>query len=113
LIFHLCPRDAWARIEADGFLDESPFIHCSPADWAHVVANRIFRGRDDLVLLEISEAENAEFRVVWEDGDPPEPDGRQFPHIYGRMPRDAVVAVHPYPPGADGTFPQWEGRAGH
>jgi uncharacterized protein (DUF952 family) len=113
LIFHLCPRDAWARIEADGFLDESPFIHCSPADWAHVVANRIFRGRDDLVLLEISEAENAGFRVVWEDGDPPEPDGRQFPHIYGRMPRDAVVAVHPYPPGTDGTFPQWEGRAGH
>jgi uncharacterized protein (DUF952 family) len=102
LIFHLCPREAWARIEADGHLEESPFIHCSPADWVHVVANRIFRGRDDLVLLEISEQE---VRVVWEDGDPPEPDGRQFPHIYGRMPKGAVVAVTDYPPRPDGSFP--------
>ena len=93
MIFHLCPRDTWARIQSDGYLEESPFIHCSPADWVHVVANRIFRGRDDLVLLEISDAENAEFRVVWEDGDPPEPDGRQFPHIYGPLNPDAVVEI--------------------
>ncbi|WP_433791826.1 DUF952 domain-containing protein [Actinoplanes sp. CA-252034] len=103
MIFHLCPRDAWDRIESAGFLEESPFIHCSPADWVHVVANRIFAGRDDLVLLELDEA--AGLRVVWEDGDPPEPDGRQFPHIYGRMPTGAVVAVHDYRPRPDGTFP--------
>lgn len=104
MIFHLCPRDVWARIEADGFLEASPFIHCSPPDWVHVVANRIFPGRDDLVLLEISDVGSAGFQLVWEDGDPPEPDGRQFPHIYGRMPKGAVVAVTDYRPRPDGSF---------
>ena len=48
----------------------------------------------DSVLLQLAEPDRiVSFRVVWEDGDPPEPDGRQFPHIYGRMPMDAVVAV--------------------
>ncbi|BEL11746.1 DUF952 domain-containing protein [Actinoplanes sichuanensis] len=101
MIFHLCPRAAWAEIEAAGFLEQTPFIHCSPADWVHVVANRIFPGRDDLVLLEIAPDG---IEVVWEDGDPPEPDGRQFPHVYGRMPAGAVVAVHDYRPRPDGTF---------
>jgi uncharacterized protein (DUF952 family) len=104
LILHLCPRDAWATIEADGFLEADGFIHCSPADWVHVVANRVFPGRDDLVLLEIDETG---LPVVWEDGDPPEPDGRQFPHLYGRLPAGAVVAVHDYRPDENGSFPQW------
>lgn len=100
MIFHLCPRAEWDDV---AFLEAEPFIHCSPADWVHVVADRIFRGREDMVLLEIDEA-RIPGQVVWEDGDPPEPDGRQFPHIYGRMPAGAVVAVHDYRPRPDGTF---------
>ncbi|MBW6437855.1 DUF952 domain-containing protein [Actinoplanes hulinensis] len=108
MIFHICPRDAWATAAADGFVPVGPegFIHCSPADWVHMPATLRFRGRTDLLLLEIDE-ERLDVPVVWEDGVPPEPDGRQFPHIYGGMNVGAVVAVHDYPPRPDGSFPEW------
>lgn len=110
---HICPRDAWAEAVRTGWyegdtLATEGFIHCSPADWVHVPATLRFRGRTDLLLLEIDETRLEEL-VVWEDGSPPEPDGRQFPHLYGRLPVTAVVAAHEYRPGADGSFPQWNG----
>lgn len=110
---HLCPRDVWASVtdsyEGDTLATEG-FIHCSPPDWVHVPATLLFRGRTDLVLLEIDES-LVDAPVVWEDGVPPAPDGRQFPHIYGPLPVAAVVAVHEFPPRADGSFAPWEGRA--
>jgi uncharacterized protein (DUF952 family) len=42
--------------------------------------------------------------ITWEQGDPPAPDGRLFPHLYSALPVDAVVAVHGYQPDADGSF---------
>ena len=113
MILHICPRAAWdptASSYAGDTLATEGFIHCSPPDWVHVPATLRFRGRTDLLLLEIDES--AVDGVVWEDGSPPDPDGRQFPHIYGRLPVSAVVAVHEYPPDADGSFPEWERPAG-
>ncbi len=62
------------------------------------------RGRTDLVVLEIDEARLAA-PAVWEEGDPPHPDGRLFPHVYGPIPVAAVVTVTDLPPGPDGAFP--------
>ncbi|MEU4428217.1 DUF952 domain-containing protein [Actinoplanes sp. NPDC024001] len=110
---HICPRDAWAEAVGTGAyegdtLATEGFIHCSPADWVHKPATLRFRGRTDLLLLEIDET-RVGAPVVWEDGSPPEPDGRQFPHIYGRLPVAAVVAVHDFPPNPDGSFSPWAG----
>jgi uncharacterized protein (DUF952 family) len=80
------------------------FIHCSPPDWVHVPATLRFRGRTDLVILEIDPAVLGD-AVVWEDGVPPSPDGRQFPHIYGTLPISAVRRAEPYLPLPDGSFP--------
>jgi uncharacterized protein (DUF952 family) len=109
LIVHICPAATWAAAVEHGSyqgdtLDTEGFIHCSPADWVHVPATLRFRGRTDLLILEIDEALVGS-PVIWEDGVPPSPDGRQFPHIYGPLPVAAVVRAEPYLPLPDGSFP--------
>ncbi|GAA1631396.1 DUF952 domain-containing protein [Actinoplanes couchii] len=116
MIYHICPREAWAKAQASGSyeadsLGTEGFIHCSAGDWVHVPATLRFRGRTDLVLLTVDEEllttkdeELLTTKVVWEDGAPPEPDGRQFPHVYGPIRTSAVVAVADYPPRPDGSF---------
>lgn len=112
-IVHFCPRAAWEAARADGryaadTLATQGFIHCSTPERVHVPANALARGRTDLVLLEIDEA-RLPSPPAWEAGDPPDPGGALFPHVYGPIPVDAVVAVHDYPPGPDGTFPPMAG----
>jgi uncharacterized protein (DUF952 family) len=106
LIYHFCPRADWLAAEgvyeADSLASQG-FIHCSPRDHVHVPATFLARGRDDLVVLEIDES-RLPAPVIWEDGDPPDPGGRQFPHVYGPIPVDAVVAVLDLPPQSDGSF---------
>ena len=113
MILHICPRAEWERAVAAGVyegdtLATQGYIHCSTEDQVHVPATLRFRGRDDLLLLRIAE-ERLPAPIVWEQGDPPHPDGRLFPHLYAALPVDAVVAVADYPPNEDGSFspPAW------
>jgi uncharacterized protein (DUF952 family) len=69
----------------------------------HLPANALVRGRTDLVLLEVDESRLPQ-PPRWEAGDPADPDTMRFPHVYGPVPVAAVVAVHDFPPDADGTF---------
>lgn len=68
------------------------FIHCSYSRQVVRVADLRFRGRTDLVLLEIDRAK-LECRVVEENL---EGGAELFPHIYGALPMSAVVSVHPF-----------------
>lgn len=109
MIYHFCPRADWAAARESGVytadsLATQGFIHFSPRHHVHVIATLLARGRTDLVVLEVDEARLAA-PAVWEDGDPPDPGGMQFPHVYGPVPVAAVVAVHDLPPAADGSFP--------
>ena len=108
MILHICPRDAWAAAVSKGTyegdtLAAQGFIHCATPESVHLPATLLFRGRTDLVLLEIDEA-RLPIPVTWELGDPPTPDGRLFPHLYCPLPVEAVVAVHEYQPAEDGSF---------
>ncbi len=105
MILHYCPRDAWdpSRPYAADSLATEGFIHCSTAEQITTPANALARGRTDLVLLEIDET-RLDVPLRWEPGDPPDPAGNLFPHVYGPIPPAAVVAVHPFPPNPDGTF---------
>jgi uncharacterized protein (DUF952 family) len=80
--------------------DAEGFIHCSYSHQLLGVANRLFSGRADLVLLEIDPA-----RLTCAVIDENLEGGTQlFPHIYGRLPASAVVRIHRFPCGDDGRF---------
>jgi uncharacterized protein (DUF952 family) len=108
MILHFCPRALWAAAVASGSyaadtLATQGFIHCSTVEQLTTPANALARGRTDLVVLEVDEGRlGAPLR--WEHGDPPDPTGAPFPHLYGPIPVSAVVAVHDFPPGPDGRF---------
>jgi len=76
------------------------FIHCSYAHQVVATANRIFRGRNDLVLLRIDRA-RLTCKVVDENL---EGGGELFPHIYGELAMDAVIAVLDFPCDSEGQF---------
>jgi uncharacterized protein (DUF952 family) len=108
MILHFCPRDEWEAAEAAGVyradtLLSQGFIHCSTPEQVAIPATALARGRRDIVLLVIDEARLPK-QVVWEQGDPPDPGGMLFPHVYEPIPVAAVVAVHDYLPEEDGTF---------
>ncbi|NIH77517.1 DUF952 domain-containing protein [Amycolatopsis viridis] len=104
MILHVCAASEWTGADYRApSLDTVGFIHCADPGTVVIPANARFTGRRDLVLLEIDPS-RLDVPLRWEEGDPPHPDGVLFPHVYGRIPAEAVVAVHPFPPGADGRF---------
>ncbi|WP_163759575.1 DUF952 domain-containing protein [Mycobacterium botniense] len=109
LLVHLCGvRDWWDARNAGELrpesLDSAGFIHLSTPEQVHLPANRLYRGRADLVLLTIDPGA-LESPVRWEPGVPTDPASMLFPHLYGPLPVRAVVGVTAYRPGPDGAFP--------
>ena len=109
-IYHIAVRADWERALADGAytrstvdktLAEEGFIHASQASQVARTANTYYRDvPGDLVLLVI-DPERVGAEVRYEDvpgADVP------FPHIYGPLNVDAVLAVVPLAPGPDGMF---------
>jgi uncharacterized protein (DUF952 family) len=101
---HLTERQLWEEgLSAGAYrradLEQDGFIHCLTAETLVRVANKFYRDRSDLVLLEIEEG-RVTSPVKWEAAS----DGRLYPHIYGPLNPDAVVRVIPYGPGPDGSF---------
>src|SRR3954470_11070046 len=80
-----------------GFAREG-FIHCSHRAQVVAVANRLFHGRSDLVLLEIDPAKLT-CDVVEENL---EGGTELFPHIYGPLPMAAVARRYSFPCREDG-----------
>ncbi|WP_067854468.1 DUF952 domain-containing protein [Nocardia shimofusensis] len=108
LLVHLCTRDDWSAASHAGqyrppSLAESGFVHLSSPAQVHLPANRLFRGRRDLILLHV-DARRVGAPIRWEPGVPGDPDGMLFPHLYGPLPLEAVTAVTDFGPGPDGVF---------
>ena len=80
------------------------FVHLSPPEQVHLPANRLYAGRDDVILLVIDESRLSD-EVRWEPGVPGDPESMTFPHLYGLLPVGAVTSVVPYRPGPDGYAP--------
>ena len=58
VLAHLCGVDEWSRARRQGGIrpepdGNAPFIHLSTLEQVHLPANRLYRGRTDLVLLYI------------------------------------------------------------
>jgi uncharacterized protein (DUF952 family) len=112
-LFHIASRsqweDAWHReaYRAETFESEG-FIHCSTIHQVLPVADAFFRGRQDLVLLLI-DSSNVLAPLVYEAGASV---GRTsvgemsecYPHLYGPLNLEAVLAVYDLLPDAHGRF---------
>lgn len=101
-LFHIVQRLRWERALADGqyvadSLRSEGFIHCSFATQVAEVANRRYRGVDDLCVVELDPS-RLDARIEVEDS---YGSGTAFPHVYGPIPVTAAVDVHALTRGAD------------
>jgi uncharacterized protein (DUF952 family) len=103
LTWHLVPQEEWRSAPMDApylpaAFQGDGFIHTThAADEVAAAGNRYYRddSRPYLTVLIDLQRVTSSWRY---DGD------RRFPHIYGPLNRDAVIAVHPAPRTSDGTF---------
>lgn len=105
ILFHITTQKQASDAKASGIYTpieyaKDGFIHCSYLTQVTGVANRIFRGKSDLVLLKINSSVLVS-KVVDENL---EGGTEQFPHIYGELPWSAVLEVIPFIPSPDGIF---------
>jgi uncharacterized protein (DUF952 family) len=115
VLLHLISSDEWSSAKTEGeqrpeSLSSAGFIHLSTPEQVHLPANRLYRGRDDLLLLHIDPA-HLDAPIRWESGVATDPESMLFPHLYGALPVSAVINVTSYRPGADGSFPPVGGLA--
>jgi uncharacterized protein (DUF952 family) len=109
VLLHLVTAEEWEQARAAGGIEPGPagndeFVHLSAPHQVRLPANRLFAGRDDVLLL-VLDPDRLGAEVRWEPGVPGDPASMTFPHLYGTLPLDAVARVVPYRPRDDGTFP--------
>jgi uncharacterized protein (DUF952 family) len=105
MIYHIVAASDWQRQSAASVftapsLETQGFIHCSTREQVVDVANFLFRGVKDLVLLCIDESK-LRSSVTYENLEGGE---RLFPHVYGPIERDAIIATVAFEPYPDGSF---------
>ena len=102
-IYHVCKREEW---EAGGNAPyagssqdrDDGFIHFSGPGQVRESVAKHRAGQDGLVLVAV-ESGRLGAALKWE----PSRGGDLFPHLYGTLPRAAVISVHDLPLGADGS----------
>lgn len=93
-IFHVTTRKEWEDAIMKGYyattsLATEGFIHCSEAEQVAGVIDRYFRGKMDLLKLSIDPSRlESELRYELSPSV-----NQPFPHVYGRINLDAVIAV--------------------
>jgi uncharacterized protein (DUF952 family) len=114
VIHHMCREEEWAAAKLSGSYPGSSqdaadgFIHFSTASQIVESAARHRAGQTGLVLLSVPTSLLGD-ALRWE----PSRGGELFPHLYGPLPVDAVMAVDPLPLGPDGRHvfpPTFQGR---
>ncbi|HMZ07724.1 MAG TPA: DUF952 domain-containing protein [Anaerolineales bacterium] len=106
MILHITSKSEWADAQVRGeytapsFASEG-FIHCSTEKQILNVANAFYRGRTDLVVLNLTEA-RIKPELKWEApaGPPAEniSEADLFPHIYGPINLDAIASALDFQP---------------
>ena len=93
-VYRIMPASEWEQIQnfsayTPDELEKDGFIHLSYLHQVIEVANFLYEGQHDLLLLQIEAAKLTDLRS--EDLYGYEQD---FPHLYGPLPLDAVQSVH-------------------
>jgi glutathione S-transferase len=108
-IYHLALRQDWDNAVATGeytrstlgkSLADEGFIHCSFDSQVETIANLLYQGHHDVLLLVIDTSQvPSPVRVERVEGSE-----QAFPHLYGPLPVHAVIGVAPVPLEADGRL---------
>ncbi|MGH3563810.1 MAG: DUF952 domain-containing protein, partial [Mycobacterium sp.] len=75
VLIHLCSAQQWSHLQQRGELRPQPgtgFVHLSAPEQVHLPANRLYRGRRDLVLLYIDSG-RLRSPLRWEPGTETDP----------------------------------------
>jgi uncharacterized protein (DUF952 family) len=94
-LFHIVELRDWAVAQRSGSyrpasLAAEGFVHFSFANQVAGTANRYYRELAHLVVIEVDpELVGSQLRIEDSTGS-----GTAFPHVYGPIPLDSVVAVH-------------------
>lgn len=85
ILLHVTTAADWNAAHAAGGLAGTPFLHLCTPDQLDFVMRQHFAGRHGLVVLR---ADTRGLDVRWEVS---EPGMDPFPHLYERLPVDAIV----------------------
>ena len=108
-VYHLIsPREPWDRARESGAyvadsLQTEGFLHTSTAEQVAASANRYFATQESIILLTI-DLDRVQPPLVWEL---PSHSPHPFPHIYGPLNTDAVLACRSWTRDPDGKF-EWK-----
>ena len=93
-IYHITTKREWNATKKNGLyaaasLETEGFIHCSDAKQVDGVVKRYYQGKKELIKLVIDTQKlNAELKYEFAPSV-----NENFPHIYGSINLDAVIAV--------------------
>ncbi len=103
--YHIVTPDQWGLFadniyyEAESLHTEG-FIHASTASQVAATLNRYYKGQPTVLLLQIEAARlSAELKYELAPSV-----NEYFPHIYGQLNKDAIVAITEIQAGEDGSF---------
>jgi|SRR3989338_1980646 len=105
LIYHLISQSDWDKVKTKEFyspasLAKEGFIHASTKEQILPTANRIFKGRKDLLILTI-DTDKVVSKIIYEFSPG---SGERHPHIYGALSIDAVIEIRSLIPDNNGLF---------
>lgn len=110
LIYHLVTTTRWQDWPSDqpylpAEYANDGFVHCTAGDELMIaVANRFYQNVQGDFLLLVIESERLTSPLKWEAPSPGDTLAPLFPHIYGPINRDAVVAIKTITRASDGRF---------
>ena len=92
-IYHIVTPAVWDNFKDKEFyeatsLQAEGFIHCSFAEQVDAVLNRYYTDAEKILLLAV-ETEKLTSELINE----PSTGGEIYPHIYGRINREAIVGI--------------------
>ena len=93
IIYHIVLPEVWKRFKDREFyeaesLQTEGFIHCSFSEQLEGVLQRYYQGVEKVLILTI-DSDKLTTKLVNE----PSTNNEIYPHIYGRINRDAIVEV--------------------
>lgn len=105
MILHCMKKETWQERKNKQFwgkrnIEAEGFIHCSTVEYFWRVAPNFKEINEELLLLCIDESK-LKSEVRYEDGDNC---GRFYPHVYGLINNDAVIAVLPFLRNENGDY---------